>query len=313
VTEADTNIDDAHREEPQKAKAPDARGVDRDDGFLSKPPDKSTYGITEALGASQVVSKAPQRTAAIEIRGLDHRLSGYGGSDIQFRLQIDELCVPRGCFCSITGSNGCGKTTLLTIMGLLQKPTEVQDFIMRVGPEKELTEFRIEQLWKNRKGRRKLQRLRRRELGFVLQSGGLLESLKACENIEFVLRANGWDPAESRQKIDTLCKRLEFNDKWKQRVPVHLSGGQQQITALARSIVHSPSLVLVDEPTASLNIKWARNTLTLLKQMQQKRGSDLTVVMVSHDTRLADEFGTYHVKMDVDFKEMRGYVDSTKE
>jgi putative ABC transport system ATP-binding protein len=198
-------------------------------------------------------------------------------------------------------------------MGLLQKPTQVQNLIIRVGQEHDLTEFRIGQLWQERKGRREIQRLRRNEFGFVLQSGGLLESLTAYENIDFVLRANEHSSKNSKQRIDEICRQLNFVDAWKKRTPMQLSGGQQQITALARSIAHNPSIVLVDEPTASLHPDWARNTLTLLKLMQQQRGADMTVIMVSHDTALANEFGTYHVKMKLDTKRMCGYVDSTEE
>ncbi len=273
-------------------------------------PDDSAYGITEVLGPPRAKPQVPPRAAAIEIRGLHHVLGGRGGTDGQFTLQIDNLSVPRGCFCSITGPNGCGKTTLLTIMGLLQKPTKVQEFTIRTGPALNPAEHQIGRLWQSRKGRGTIQWLRRSELGFVLQSGGLLESLTAYENIDFVLRANGRDAVRSRNRIDEICQRLNFRDAWKARTPMHLSGGQQQITALARAIAHDPSLVLVDEPTASLHPDWARNTLTLLKQMQQRRGADLTVIMVSHDAALAAEFGTYHVKMQVDLKRMCGYVNA---
>jgi putative ABC transport system ATP-binding protein len=267
--------------------------------------------MSAVLRRSQPEAPAQERVAAIEIRGLNHVLGGHGGAEGQFTLQIAELRIPKGCFCSITGPNGCGKTTLLTIMGLLQKPTEVQDFTLRIGTEAHLDDYRVGELWQSRAGRRTIQWLRRSELGFVLQSGGLLESLTAYENMDFVLRANGRNAKESRRRIDEICGRLHFEDEWKPRTPTRLSGGQQQITALARAIAHDPSLVLVDEPTASLHPDWARNTLTLLKQMQQQRGSDLTVIMVSHDAALAEEFGTYHVRMQVDLQRMCGYVDTT--
>ncbi|MFB0520838.1 MAG: ABC transporter ATP-binding protein [Desulfatiglandales bacterium] len=274
-------------------------------------PDDSMYGLEDVLDWSQPGQSSSQPEPSIEIYGLDHVLTRRIGRKVsRFTLKVKKLVIPRGTFCCITGDNGCGKTTLLTIMGLLQRPSHVDRFVLHAGRGTKLQGFSIGELWNTRHGRRSIQLLRRRELGFVLQSGGLLESLTAAENIEFVLRANGYKRMESRERIAKVCQPLGLTDKLRKSIPRCLSGGEQQIAALARSVAHHPSLILVDEPTASLHSKRANKTLTLLKQMQDQRGTDLTVVMVTHDQALAKKFGTFYVRLKADLDRNEGSVES---
>lgn len=189
------------------------------------------------------------------------------------------LAIPSGRFVAVKGRSGSGKTTLLNCLGGLDHPTSgsVQVFGHDISTlsERDLTDWR------------------RRRVGFIFQSFGLLPTLSAYENVELMLRIAGV-PAKERRERANYCLDLVGLKKWVHHRPFEMSGGQQQRVAIARSIANSPQLVLADEPTGELDSTTAREILSLFQQIV--KGEHVTFVMVSHDG-LVDEYVDYALQL----------------
>lgn len=223
---------------------------------------------------------------AIEIRSLSQILR-ESGSASSFTLRVGELCIPAGEFVGILGDSGSGKTTLLTVLGLLRTRTAgstVGEFRMHFRDELEAQD--LTELWCRGRGREAMQ-IRRRHLGFGLQSGELINALTVSENVMAPLQINGVSIWKSRERAEELLRGFDLEGLGRRRIR-SLSGGQYQRVALARAIAHHPDIVFVDEPTASLNRSVARTALRQLANAAEQSGS--TIVMITHDQRLAREF-----------------------
>jgi putative ABC transport system ATP-binding protein len=189
-----------------------------------------------------------------------------------FLLRIPELVLHRGEFIAFVGESGCGKTTLLDLLGLILPPTSAGRFNLQFyddppEPIADATE-------------RRLAELRRRHLGYVLQAGGLLPFLSVGENILLAQRMNGFgDPAEAQ----SLAEQLGIAGQWRKK-PAFLSGGQRQRVAIARALAHGPAVVLADEPTGAVDRVTAREIRDLLQAAARARGA--TVLVVTHDEGL---------------------------
>jgi len=184
--------------------------------------------------------------------------------------------VPKGTFAILKGRSGSGKTTLMNIIGTLDDPTAGAVYINGTG---------IKGL--NEKQR---ENLRRKELGFVFQSVSLIPSLNAFQNVEFSMRMAGIKPSKERDRRVEECLKLVGLHNRMNHMPAEMSGGEQQRVAIARSIAHSPKLILADEPTAELDSQMAARVTELFKEMTRKEG--ITVLMTTHDVGLmgaADE------------------------
>lgn len=229
-------------------------------------------------------------------------------SGAQFVVHVDELEIPAGSFTAILGPSGCGKTTLLTVLGLLRAKTKgstLDRFEMWFAGESKPTD--LQPVWA-RNLRSTANRIRRRHLGFALQSGELLPALTVAENIETPLRVNGASGRESRRRAAELIEAFDLyrrkGDSASRRAGSlarsrvnRLSGGEYQRVALARAIAHHPSLVFVDEPTASLNREMAHNALVQLRDLRKSDQEQSTVLMITHDEMLATEFCDYIIEM----------------
>jgi putative ABC transport system ATP-binding protein len=189
-----------------------------------------------------------------------------------FLLRIPELVLHRGEFIAFVGESGCGKTTLLDLLGLILPPTSAGRFDLRFHddppePIADATE-------------RRLAELRRRHLGYVLQAGGLLPFLTVGENILLARRMNSFgDPAEAK----LLAEQLGIAGQWRKK-PAFLSGGQRQRVAIARALAHGPTVVLADEPTGAVDRVTAREIRDVLHAAARARGA--TVLVVTHDEAL---------------------------
>ena len=153
------------------------------------------------------------------------------------------------------------------------------------------------------KSRPRIEDIRRRHLGFALQSGELIPELTVRENIALPMRLNGVRRAECRRRVDELLDGFGLlKGDAGNRVPNSrinkISGGEYQRVALARAIAHKPALVFVDEPTASLNQLTARTALRQLRILQRESGDRTVVVMITHDNTLAFEFSDLIVRME---------------
>jgi putative ABC transport system ATP-binding protein len=184
--------------------------------------------------------------------------------------------VEAGTFCILRGRSGSGKTTLMNIIGTLDDPTSGT---VSIGgrPIKGMSLYDREEL-------------RRKELGFVFQSVSLIPSLNAFQNVEFSMRMAGIKPSKERDKRVEDCLRMVGLANRMNHMPAEMSGGEQQRVAIARSIAHSPKLILADEPTAELDSQMAAKVTEIFKEMTRKEG--ITILMTTHDVGLmgaADE------------------------
>jgi len=180
---------------------------------------------------------------------------------------------------ALKGRSGSGKTTLLNCLGGLDSPTSGMVRIF----DQDISAFKGEQLtqW------------RRKQIGFVFQSFGLLPTLSAYENVELALRISRRTHTELRQR--TLdCLELVGLKKWIHHRPYEMSGGQQQRVAIARALVNQPQLILADEPTGELDSLTAREIFQLFCTIVQDE--QVTVLVSSHDP-LVDEYAERIVQL----------------
>ena len=214
---------------------------------------------------------------ALDVRGLQR----IYGAEPQAVLALDriELQIPVGQFVAIKGRSGSGKTTLLNCIGGLDQVTEGQiyvfDHAIHAMEDEQVTDWR------------------KREVGFVFQSFGLLPTLSAAENIDLMLRIAEYPKAERAQRVQE-CLELVGLSSWANHRPFELSGGQQQRVAIARSIANRPKIILADEATGELDSETAREILTLLQSVA--REENVTILLASHDG-LVDEYAdfVYHL------------------
>lgn len=167
-----------------------------------------------------------------------------------------DLQVSAGEFVVLRGRSGAGKTTLLNLLGGLDRPTSGRVLVdgrdLAALSERELTE------------------LRRRDLGYVFQSFGLLPMLSAAENIEIPLRIQRTPPAERNRRVAEALAMVGLTGHARQR-PAELSGGQQQRVGVARALVGRPRILLADEPTAQLDSVTAAAVITLIQTLVNER------------------------------------------
>ena len=181
------------------------------------------------------------------------------------------LEVKKGEFLSIVGASGSGKSSLLYILGLLDKPTEGKVFL-----EGEEIDFGNE---------KRLSFLRNNKLGFIFQFHYLIPELSALENVMTPMLKRGVNFEEARERAFSVLKRLGLGGK-ESRKPYQLSGGEQQRVAIARAIANEPAIILADEPTGNLDSLNTRRVMEIFKELNQE---GITILMVTHERELAEE------------------------
>jgi putative ABC transport system ATP-binding protein len=183
------------------------------------------------------------------------------------------LAIPAGQFLALLGSSGSGKSTFLSMLAGLDRPTSGS---IRVG-EKNLAELSAENL----------ARYRRETVGMVFQSFNLLPRMTLEENVELPLRLSEVDRGDRAARVREALDRVGLGARSKHR-PSELSGGEQQRGALARALVNRPSILFADEPTGNLDSTNGEQILLLLREFQTSLG--MTIVMVTHERPLAERF-----------------------
>lgn len=204
-----------------------------------------------------------------------HRISKtYGQGELsETALSEVSLTFTRGETCVLLGPSGSGKTTLLSIFGCLLTPSDGD------------VEIDGEKVPKAAQG--KLSELRRTKIGFVFQHSQLLAFLTVEENLRIVARNSGLTKADAAAQITHLTARLDVS-RYVHRKPAELSGGQRQRVAIARALIHSPAIVLADEPTAALD--WTNGQIVIKLLIEQAKESNSVLIVVTHDTRLVELF-----------------------
>ena len=175
--------------------------------------------------------------------------------------------IPRGGFVFVVGPSGSGKSSLLYLLGALDRPTsgsvQIDGRDLTALDDAALTEYR------------------RRQVGFVFQSFNLISNLTALENVLVPFLPTGVT-AERRREAKRLLEQVGLGDRLDHR-PAELSGGEQQRVAIARAIFKHPILILADEPTGELDTDTGREVFRHLRALQAENHT--TVIVVTHDRR----------------------------
>ena len=206
--------------------------------------------------------------AIISATGLS-RAFASGGATV-WAVNGVSLEVRDGELVAFTGRSGSGKTTLLNLLSGLDRPTDGAAFFrgqdLSQLPEKELLE------------------LRRRKIGFVFQSFGLMPLLSAQENVELPLHIAGVSWRERRRRAREALESVGLGPRGRHR-PYELSGGEQQRVSIARALVANPEVVFADEPTGELDTATARAITAILREISAQGA---TVIAATHDLALAE-------------------------
>ncbi|SMO85478.1 ABC transporter ATP-binding protein [Melghirimyces algeriensis] len=194
----------------------------------------------------------------------------YGGKVPYQALTDIDLSIRTGEFVGIMGPSGSGKTTLLNLVATIDTPTSGEVLLNGENP--------------HHLKRSKLALFRRRHLGFVFQDFNLLNTLTIKENIVLPLTLDKKPLGEMEQKVMHVAKKLDIVKILDKRT-YEVSGGQMQRAAIARAIIHQPSLLLADEPTGNLDSKSSRDVMETMETINTKDGT--TMMMVTHDPQAA--------------------------
>ena len=202
----------------------------------------------------------------VRLEGVSRVFKGDADEET-WALRDVTLEIGRGEYVSVSGPSGCGKSTLLSVMGLLDTPTAGQYW---------LNGRRVD-------GMSPAERARARsiDIGLVFQSFNLLGDLTVYENVEYPLTLRGIAGDERKRIVDTALERVGLTARAKQR-PGSLSGGHQQLVAVARAIAGRPSLLLADEPTGNLDSKAGE---ALMEMLGELHAAGMTVCIATHDPR----------------------------
>lgn len=177
--------------------------------------------------------------------------------------------VDKGEFAAIMGASGSGKSTMMNILGCLDRLTEGAYFLD--GEDV------------SRLSGKKLAYVRNKKIGFVFQSFNLLPKLSALQNVELPMVYAGVKASERRKRAMAALERVGLAQRYTHR-PNEMSGGQRQRVAIARSLVNEPSIILADEPTGNLD---SRASVEIMGIFQQLNNEGATVVMVTHESDIA--------------------------
>ena len=181
-------------------------------------------------------------------------------------------------FVSVLGASGCGKTTLLNIIGGLDKYTS-GDLIIEGRSTKSFKDGD----WDT---------YRNHSIGFIFQSYHLIPHQTILQNVELALTISGVEKAERKRRAIEALEKVGLGDKIHNR-PNQLSGGQAQRVAIARALINDPEIVLADEPTGALDSKTSVQIMELLKEISRDR----LVIMVTHNPELAEQYSTRIIRL----------------
>lgn len=199
----------------------------------------------------------------------NNKVKALKGININFR---------KSEFVSVLGQSGCGKTTLLNIIGGLDKYSKGDLFINGVS-----TKLFKDRDWDN---------YRNHSVGFVFQSYNLIPHQTVLQNVELSLSLSGVSKKERRARAKEALEKVGLADQLKKK-PSEMSGGQIQRVAIARAIVNNPDIVLADEPTGALDTETSVQVMEILKEISKDR----LVIMVTHNPELAEKYSTRIIRM----------------
>ena len=202
-----------------------------------------------------------------------HKSFFEGGAEIQVLRGLN-LDLAEGERLAVVGESGVGKSTLLHILGTLDRPTKGK--IIYAGKELPLNDETA------------LCQFRNREIGFVFQFHYLLPDFSALENVMFPALIQGIDAVRAKGEAEKLLELVGLKDRMSHR-PGKLSGGEQQRVAVARAVILKPRLVLADEPTGSLDLRIGEEVQDLLFRLNEE--NNIALVVATHNREFAEKIG----------------------
>jgi putative ABC transport system ATP-binding protein len=225
---------------------------------------------------TQNVGVAPELLAKVNespvVISLDHIHKTYTMGDVEVHaLRGISLEIKQGEFVAIMGASGSGKSTMMNIIGCLDRPTKGHYFLD--GQD-------LSQLSKDQRAD-----IRNRKLGFVFQGFNLLSRTSALENVELPMLYAGVETSERHRRSMAALAAVGLAGRERNH-PNQLSGGQQQRVAIARSLVNDPALILADEPTGNLDSRTSVEVMEIFQRLNRER--DLTLILVTHEPDIAD-------------------------
>lgn len=203
---------------------------------------------------------------------------------------VPELKVQKGEKVALVGFSGCGKSTLLDLLALILQPDGADQFMFSPNPSSSLE---VDRLW-IRRDFNALAAARLKNIGYVLQTGGLLPFLSVSENISLVSNALGMKPKKS---ITALSEQLAIQHHL-EKLPAALSVGERQRVAIARSMAHEPELILADEPTASLDPINAERIMQLFIHLVEE--NNMTLIVATHEWERVKELGFRQITFELE-------------
>lgn len=223
--------------------------------------------LAERVVAGAAIGAAGANPIAIEVRDV-HKVYKLGAEKVHALRGVD-LVVRRNEFVAIMGSSGSGKSTLMNILGCLDRPTD-GTYLLAGRPTHKSTPAQ-------------LARIRNEEIGFVFQSFELLPRETALANVMLPLLYSRKHWLGARKLAKRALEQVGLADRMDHR-PSQLSGGQRQRVAVARALVHGPSILLADEPTGNLDSTTSQEIIALFQELHDK---GQTIVIVTHEEDVA--------------------------
>lgn len=203
----------------------------------------------------------------VEGKGLTKR---YGeGSGVVIALDNVDISIESGELIMIAGDSGCGKTTLISILGCILSPTEGEVWLDGVKIDHKNEDLSL---------------IRREKVGFVFQFFNLIPYLTAMENVVFALELAGTRGEKAEVRAKELLEKVGLGLRLN-HLPSELSGGEKQRVSFARALANNPKIIFADEPTANLDSKQSLNVLELVKQIRKDYGATIAIVTHHLDLR----------------------------
>ena len=200
----------------------------------------------------------------IRLQGITKLFKGDADEDTRALADVT-VDIGRGQYVSVSGPSGCGKSTFLAILALLESPTAGRYWLNGRATDRLSPSERA--------------RVRNIDVGLIFQSFNLIGDMTVYENVEYPLTLRGVSPADRRQNVEAALERVGLSTRAKQR-PGSLSGGHQQLVAIARAYAGRPPILLADEPTGNLDSKSGESVMKMLDELH---ADGATVCLATHN------------------------------
>ena len=214
-----------------------------------------------------------EKRTIIDLKGIVKRFYIGSPNELEILHGID-LQVKEGEFLSIVGSSGSGKTTMMNIIGVLDRATE--------------GEYTLDGVDVSKAKDKELSHIRNQKIGFVFQTYKLVSRTSALKNVELPMLYASMGKRERTERAKELLAMVGMESRMAHN-PDELSGGQKQRVAIARAMANDPSIILADEPTGALDSKTGRMIMDIFQQLNREQGK--TIVLITHSQELAEETG----------------------